>query len=606
MSYIEKFEAKKRIIIIGNSPLPFENVTKTYAAGIRTWHFACAARDAHCNVMIIGCKIPHVYKKESLDEKFMSKDEIDYYSVSGKVFEDKKWLNEKITQFKPDCIIGVNTHPSSIVAEQNLDIPFWADLNGSAMAEAQAKAYVYDDDNYITHYFAMESKILSKADVFSAVSESQGFSLLGELAIWGRLSKSTLGYRFVRVIPNTIEFVNTEHNKSVIRGKLAKESDFVILYSGGYNTWTDADTMFHGLEKAMSQNPHIVFVSTGGKIEGHDEITYEHFKELIENSKFKERFHLCGWVEKEELHNYYLESDLGINCDRYCYEALLGSRTRILDWLAIPLPFISTPLSEITSYFVQNGLAIGFTPSNSNELADKLIAISNDKQKLEIIKRDIKKILDEEFSSKFTLLEFKEWLKNPKRAPDHGERINLVENVRFSLLKSLDSKTRKESLAISIWPKISSFLKFLHLSKYESRVKQFGTNLTYKKMPFQYKAKFLNVEIPSLQPNKKHKISIVAQNDGNIDWENEKDSMNPVNFGYRWKDTSGNIMPTEIEGRIALPHSVKPGNKINFEVFVWTLKPGKYILELDFIKEHEFWFSEVNSKPYSIEVNIKN
>jgi len=40
-------DEKKRIVVIGSSPLPFENAEKNYAAGIRTWHFASTAKDAN-------------------------------------------------------------------------------------------------------------------------------------------------------------------------------------------------------------------------------------------------------------------------------------------------------------------------------------------------------------------------------------------------------------------------------------------------------------------------------------------------------------------------------------------------------------------------------
>jgi len=282
------------------------------------------------------------------------------------------------------------------------------------MAEAQTKAYVYDDDKYLDHFFKMESKVLTRADIFSTVSESQGFSLIGELGIWGRLNKNTMGYRFVKVIPNTVETKQFKHTKKVIRGKLAKENDFVVLNTGGYNTWTDVDTLFHGLEKAMGKIPNLVFVSTGGEIFGHDELTYEHFKELISSSKFKERFHLCGWVPNSDLPSFYFEADLGINSDKFSYEALLGSRTRILDWMRVPLTFISTPLSEITKYLIQNNLAFGFKQGDSDDLAEKLVWISSNKEKLEETKANLKKIVSEEFTSQSIFLEFKEWIKNPQ------------------------------------------------------------------------------------------------------------------------------------------------------------------------------------------------
>ena len=155
---------QKRVVIVGNSPLPMENAKKTYAPGIRTWHFGYSAKEANCKVMIIGCRIQKSYDAELPDVKFEKINDMYYYSVEPLIFENKNWLKEKIINFKPDCIIGVNTYPSSIVAQLDLDYPFWTDLNGSAMAEAQAKASVYDDNSYLEHFFKQESKILGKAD----------------------------------------------------------------------------------------------------------------------------------------------------------------------------------------------------------------------------------------------------------------------------------------------------------------------------------------------------------------------------------------------------------------------------------------------------------
>ena len=294
------------------------------------------------------------------------------------------------------------------------------------MAEAQAKAFVYDDNSYVYHFFNMEKKIIPKADIFSVVSEAQGFFLIGELGICGRLTKETMGYRFVRVIPNSIVEDEFVHTKDVIKGVLTPKNSFVVLYSGGYNTWTDVDTMFSGLEKAMSNNPTIEFVSTGGQIDGHDEFTYKHFRNLIDNSKFKNRFHLCGWVPSEDLPNYYLEADLGINSDKYCYEALIGARTRTLDWIKAGLPFISTPLSEVTNYLIQKGLAYSFQQGNSDSLAKSLVSIINKEDDLKTMKSNLKEIMEKEFLSKFTLSKFKNWINDPKFSPDQGKAIILI------------------------------------------------------------------------------------------------------------------------------------------------------------------------------------
>ncbi len=77
-------------------------------------------------------------------------------------------------------------------------------------------------------------------------------------------------------MPNAIESTPYKHLKTVLRGRLASEGDFVVLWSGGYNTWTDVDTLFAGLIKAMKEEPRLRFVSIGGAIPGRDEQTLYH------------------------------------------------------------------------------------------------------------------------------------------------------------------------------------------------------------------------------------------------------------------------------------------------------------------------------------------
>jgi len=596
-------EKIRRVVIIGISPLPFENLKKNYAPGKRTWDFALAAKEANCQVIVIGYRIPDTYEKKIPDVYLQKHENIDCYSVIGEIFENPHWLKTKISEFTPDCVVGVTTYPSSIVTNLNLELPFWADLFGSVMAEAQIKSYVFNDDFYLSHFFSMESKILGSADVFSTVSEAQGFSLIGELGIWGRLNKKTMGYRFVRVIPNTAEIKDFHHKKNVIRGKLAKNDDFVILYSGGYNTWTDVDTLFKGLELAMSKNPKLVFVSTGGQITGHDEFTYQHFQDLINSSKFQKRFHLCGWVPQEDLPNYYLESDLAVNSDKYCYEAILGSRTRILDWINASLVFISTPLSEDTRYLISNDLAFEFEPGNSEQLASELVSISNNPEKLTKIKTRLQKILKEEFTSEFTFRDFKKWLKNPTHAPDYQYKISLVRNL--NAIERVHSESFFHDLAISSWPKISKLIRIFGLTKYQEQIKKFGFNLVERKNIRIYKAKFLDIEIPYIKINRKYKIPVTIKNIGNVEWQNSKESINGVNLSYLWKDKNDKVVFKD-ELRTSLPKSVLSGKQIKLDMMLNSpTVPGEYVLQIDMVKENEFWFAEVGSSPFRSVIEIK-
>lgn len=602
-------ERKPRILILGHSPLPYENVSKIHAPGGRTWHFTKTALDLNSNVLLIAARIPNIYDKNMDSITFERKGNLDYYSVENIIFEDKKWLKEKISAFNPDCVVGVTAYPASVAADLDLDIPFWADIFGSIMAEAQAKAFVYNDNSYLHHFFKMESKVLGKADIFSVVSESQGFGLVGELGIWGRLSKETMGYRFVRVIPASIEPDEFKHTKNVIREKLAKKSDFVVLYTGGYNTWTDVDTLFHGLENTMSKNKDIVFVSTGGQLQGHDEQTYENFKNMINTSQYKKRFHLCGWVPKEDLPNYYLEADLAINSDKFCYEAILGSRTRVLEWLCASLPFISTNLSEITNYLIENNLAYGFQQGNIKDLTDKIISISSNKQELVLKKDKLKQILVDEFSYKATSDELLNWLKKPTHSPDHGKIKLLTHQENQNSISTTSHLPMSQNIAISLWPYFRSILRLLNLEKHDEKLKKFGERLVIKKSkktsPTKYTANFLDVQIPEMTVDEKYVIQVKIKNTGNVIWETPSNPNNTVNFSYIWKDKNNNVI-IKSNDRSPLPKALDPGKSLNVEIAVMTpSKTGEYLLQLDLIKEKHFWFSETGSKSYEVPVNLK-
>ena len=109
----------------------------------------------------------------------------------------------------------------------------------------------------------------------------------------------------------------------------------VVLWAGGYNTWTDVDLLYEALIRAMAEVPEMCFVSTGGTIAGHDEITFHRFVERTRKSRFRDRFHFAGWVPTEDVPCYYFESDLGINVDSDNYETVFGARNRLNDMMKI-------------------------------------------------------------------------------------------------------------------------------------------------------------------------------------------------------------------------------------------------------------------------------
>jgi len=435
-----------RIFITGMSPMPFENDKKVYGTGIRTWHFILPLLKMGHKICVCNYAIPSAYP-EDFESKYIknfvyrtgledkeSGYEFEYNILKKDDFEDIELLSEIFNRFKPDCIIGCTFYPSYIASklsrlqdDKNItSVPFWADLFGHVMAEAQARAYVDGDDSCLFHYWNSEYNITSNADIFSCVSSRQKYALVGELGAAGRLNRYTAGYDFGVVIPCGISEGEYMHTKNVIRGKHGiKDDDFVVLWTGGYNTWTDVDTLFKGLIYAMEKNPEIKFVSTGGEIPEQDLKTYPYFLSLIDTGPCRDRFIMKGWVPGEDVPNYYLEADTGINIDKDIYEVKLGSKNRILDWFKAGLCVLSSNVCELTDIIEKEKIGYTFKPGDYKDLGEKLIYLAGHRDEIAKTAKAGKEYALHNFNFDTTTRVLQKWVEKPSFSPDRGKERKL-------------------------------------------------------------------------------------------------------------------------------------------------------------------------------------
>lgn len=412
-----------RIFVLGAAPLPFEPERRQYAANLRTWHFTRPLlADGH-RVRLVGGRLPETYP-EGTDPIRRSEDgRLEYFSVAADLFHDVDYVQGLCDEFSPDGILGVNTHPASRAVRIETEVPIWCDLNGWIMAEAQTKCHIYDDDRYLSHFWKMEEAILDRADVVSTVSLAQAHATLGELATRGRLGKENFGYTFVHPIPNAVSEIEYRHSKTVFRGSSVPPGAFVVLWAGGYNTWTDVDLLYEALTRAMEEVPEMHFVSTGGTIAGHDEITFDRFVERAGESRFRDRFHFAGWVPTEDVPCYYFESDLGINVDSDNYEAVFGARNRLNDMMKAGLAVLTTTGTEISEVLAEHEIALTCDPGDPGAFAERLIWAARHPEELRAMAARGRDYVHEAFSYARTTRPVRAWAEAPYRAPDRGERV---------------------------------------------------------------------------------------------------------------------------------------------------------------------------------------
>jgi len=443
---------KKKIMILGMSPMPFENHIKVYGTGIRTWQFARPLLEKGHGLCIVGYAIPSAYAQDfrsmSIKQQQYGPYRFEYHILKKDDFENIGLVTGIAAGFRPDCLVGCTFYPSyaasglknalAAAGEGVKTPPLWADLFGHVMAEAQARAFTDGDDAPLFHYWNSEYSILQEADIFSCVSERQEYATIGELGAAGRLNRHTSGYEFTRTIPCGLPPEGFVHKKTVIRGSNGiTPKDFVVLWSGGYNTWTDVDTLHKGLTMAMEKDASIRFVSTGGEIPEQDIKTYPRFLSLIESGKFPGRFIMKGWIPGGEVADHYLEADVGINIDKDIYEVRLGSKNRILDWFRAGLCVLSSDVCQLTRQMSEAGAGFIFRAGDPQDLAQKILMLSADRDKVRKTAQAGKRWGLSNFNFDRTTESLQKWVKEPAMAPDWGkerallfDREKALENLR--------------------------------------------------------------------------------------------------------------------------------------------------------------------------------
>ncbi|MEM6793659.1 MAG: glycosyltransferase [Acidobacteriota bacterium] len=407
-----------KILVCGLCPLPFENTRQSYGPGIRTWQIAHSLAAAGHSVELLAMRIDGTYgaDDESLDRE--ERDGVEIHRLLSSEFFDPSFMAERVAAAGAEIWVGATIYGSNALAIQSPRVPFWADQFGHVMAEAQAKAHLEGKNWPLAHFWNLLRPVLASADRLSVVSDRQRFAAIGELGVAGRLSAETCGYEFTSVMPCALLPQPASAARPLLRGEEIPEGAFVALWSGGYNVWSDVDTLFEALERAMAKAPSLHFLSTGGGIAGHDEETYARFEEAVAGSSFRERYHLQGWVRAELVPGYQAAADLGVLSEIPMYEGQLGSKNRIVQWMGGRLPVLYNRVGDLGDLLAERELGLTFAAGDAAAMAEQLLWCVDNRAALDAMADRARDYTDRELSFTATTRELVRWAASPTLAPD--------------------------------------------------------------------------------------------------------------------------------------------------------------------------------------------
>ncbi|MCX7624715.1 MAG: glycosyltransferase [Candidatus Sumerlaeaceae bacterium] len=439
------------VLVLGVGPLPVDPAERLHAPGIRVWHLATVINKHHHSVVVGTIKFGDFQdnpdavslpKQESAGEG-LTVCRFQYHSQ--RTPEALATLHERC-QF--DCVVATTDIMNDLAARIPVRLPLWLDYLGDPFAERQLQAATYDNDASLLDLWKLMLQALLHGDRFSVASTPQKYALLAQLALAGRLNQFTAGEDLISVIPNSSRVMKGLHihRRSLVKGYLIPAESFLVLWAGGYNTWMDPETLFYGLEQAIRENPSIYFVSVGGEIPGHDNLTFKKFRALCDASEFHSHFLFLGWVPPDEVPHYYLQADAAINVDLPCYEAELGTRTRLVDWLEYEVPIVTTALCEPAKLLAEKKLIETFDPASPTGLARALLNVCEDHNQAKERARRAKAFFDSLFEEDMVFAPLLSWVERPTFASDRRIAVPWLKAARANTPLFPDSEISRRHL----------------------------------------------------------------------------------------------------------------------------------------------------------------
>jgi len=177
----------------------------------------------------------------------------------------------------------------------------------------------------------------------------------------------------------------------------------------------------------MDVDPDIHMVATGGAVPGHDECTYEEFRARLRSSRHHRRFHDLGWLERSALARLYATAHVGLNIERALYERTLGAENRVVEWMCHGVPAVTTAASESGRDLVRRGLAFETVPGLPAALAEVLVALSRDRERVRRVGLQCAAHAEQSCTYRATAAPLVEWCASPQRVvAGAGRRLRVA------------------------------------------------------------------------------------------------------------------------------------------------------------------------------------
>ena len=224
------------------------------------------------------------------------------------------------------------------------------------------------------------------ADLVLCSNERQRDLLVGAALAGGvvaaRADLAPLQERIV-VVPHGLDIDGTRRKPSRLRtGQLAGDGVRIAVWGGGIWSWFDPLTAIRAVERLRERRPdlRLAFVGldhpdpaqraahAGAADAARRYVAERHLDDVV---VFR-----TPWLGRDDFLDHLADADVGVSLGRPTAEARYATRTRVLDYLEVGLPVVSSDSDTMADVIVRHGLGRAVPPGDVDACAQALDALT--------------------------------------------------------------------------------------------------------------------------------------------------------------------------------------------------------------------------------------
>ena len=309
---------------------------------------------------------------------------------------------------------------------------------------------------------------LLAGDFFICAGERQRLYYIGMLSALGRINPFTCNDKLIAVVPTCV--CSDKPKKSdnlLLKGKIIPDKQNIILWPSGIYRWYDAITAINAMKLVSERRSDISMVFQGAinpVVPESSQKGYNEAEKKAEELQLLNKFvFFAHWLPYETRASMYFEAEFAVITFYKNLETELSFRARTLDCLWGGLPVLCTEGDEIGSYIKKYGAGDTVEAGNEKELAEKIIDLLCDGEKLKSMSSNINKLVEERLNWTVAIGPLHEFCTHPNSAKDNKDMF--VKGVVTHIIN----------------PPITSQSKLLALQAFEV-IKKDGLGALIKKM----------------------------------------------------------------------------------------------------------------------------